>query len=93
MYGIDGDDLRDDFIELYDKADWEANMRFALLDADGNTPSAWNVGSYIVTVTGAEDLQNYDVTRIQTGTLEIVPKEITITGFDSPRRDFRRRCV
>ena len=84
VYGIDGDDLRDDFIELYDKADWEANMMFALLDADGNTPSAWNVGSYIVTVTGAEDLQNYDVTRIQTGTLEIVPKEITITGFDSP---------
>lgn len=88
VYGIDGDDLRDDFIELYDKADWEANMRFALLDADGNTPSAWNVGSYIVTVTGAEDLQNYDVTRIQTGTLEIVPKEITITGFDSPGAAF-----
>ena len=84
VYGIDGDDLRDDFIEVYDKADWEANMRFALLDADGNTPRAWNVGSYTVTVTGAEDLQNYDVTRIQTGTLEIVPKEITITGFDSP---------
>lgn len=84
VYGIDGDDLRDDFIEVHDKADWEANMMFALLDADGNTPSAWNVGSYIVTVTGAEDLQNYDVTRIQTGTLEIVPKEITITGFDSP---------
>lgn len=84
VYGIGGDDLRDDFIELYDKADWEANMMFALLDADGNTPSAWNVGSYTVTVTGAEDLQNYDVTRIQTGTLEIVPKEITITGFDSP---------
>lgn len=84
VYGIDGDDLRDDFIEVHDKADWEANMRFALLDADGNEPSAWNVGSYIVTVTGAEDLQNYDVTRIQTGTLEIVPKEITITGFDSP---------
>lgn len=84
VYGIDGDDLRDDFIEKYDQADWEANMRFALLDADGNTPSAWNVGSYTVTVTGAEDLQNYDVTRIQTGTLEIVPKEIEITGFDSP---------
>lgn len=84
VYGIDGDDLRDDFIEKYDQADWEANMRFALLDADGNTPSAWNVGSYIVTVTGAEDLQNYAVTRIQTGTLEIVPKEIEITGFDSP---------
>ena len=88
VYGIDGDDLRDDFIELYDKADWEANMRFALLDADGNTPRAWNVGSYTVTVTGAEDLQNYDVTRIQTGTLEIVPKEITITGFDSPGATF-----
>lgn len=88
VYGIDGDDLRDDFIEKYDKADWEANMRFALLDADGNTPSAWNVGSYTVTVTGAEDLQNYDVTRIQTGTLEIVPKEITITGFDSPGAAF-----
>ena len=88
VYGIDGDDLRDDFIEVHDKADWEANMRFALLDADGNTPSAWNVGSYIVTVTGAEDLQNYDVTRIQTGTLEIVPKEITITGFDSPGAAF-----
>lgn len=88
VYGIDGDDLRDDFIEKYDQADWEANMRFALLDADGNTPSAWNVGSYIVTVTGAEDLQNYDVTRIQTGTLEIVPKEITITGFDSPGAAF-----
>lgn len=88
VYGIDGDDLRDDFIELYDKADWEANMRFALLDADGNTPSAWNVGSYIVTVTGEENLQNYDVTRIQTGTLEIVPKEITITGFDSPGAAF-----
>ena len=84
VYGIDGDDLRDDFIEVHDKADWEANMMFALLDADGNTPSAWNVGIYIVTVTGAEDLQNYDVTRIQTGTLEIVPKEIEITGFDSP---------
>lgn len=84
VYGIDGDDLRDDFIEKYDQADWEDNMRFALLDADGNTPSAWNVGSYIVTVTGAEDLQNYDVTRIQTGTLKIVPKEIEITGFDSP---------
>lgn len=84
VYDIDGDDLRDDFIEVHDKADWEANMRFALLDADGNTPSAWNVGSYIVTVTGEENLQNYDVTRIQTGTLEIVPKEITITGFDSP---------
>ncbi len=84
VYGIDGDDLRDDFIEVHDKADWEANMMFALLDADGNTPSAWNVGSYIVTVTGAEKLQNYDVTRIQTGTLEIVPKEIEITGFDSP---------
>ena len=84
VYGIDGDDLRDDFIEVYDKADWEANMRFALLDADGNTPSAWNVGSYTVTVTGAEKLQNYDVTRIQTGTLKIVPKEIEITGFDSP---------
>lgn len=88
VYGIDGDDLRDDFIEKYDQADWEDNMRFALLDADGNTPSAWNVGSYIVTVTGAEDLQNYDVTRIQTGTLEIVPKEITITGFDSPGAAF-----
>lgn len=88
VYDIDGDDLRDDFIEKYDQADWEANMRFALLDADGNTPSAWNVGSYIVTVTGAEDLQNYDVTRIQTGTLEIVPKEITITGFDSPGAAF-----
>lgn len=88
VYGIDGDDLRDDFIELYDKADWEANMRFALLDADGNTPSAWNVGSYTVTVTGAKNLQNYDVTRIQTGTLEIVPKEITITGFDSPGAAF-----
>ena len=88
VYGIDGDDLRDDFIEKYDQADWEANMRFALLDADGNTPSAWNVGSYIVTVTGAEDLQNYDVTHIQTGTLEIVPKEITITGFDSPGATF-----
>ena len=88
VYGIDGDDLRDDFIEKYDQADWEDNMRFALLDADGNTPSAWNVGSYIVTVTGAEDLQNYDVTRIQTGTLEIVPKEITITGFDSPGATF-----
>ena len=88
VYGIDGDDLRDDFIEKYDQADWEANMRFALLDADGNTPSAWNVGSYIVTVTGAEGLQNYDVTRIQTGTLEIVPKEITITGFDSPGATF-----
>ena len=88
VYGIDGDDLRDDFIEVHDKADWEANMRFALLDADGNTPRAWNVGSYIVTVTGAEDLQNYDVTRIQTGTLEIVPKEITITGFDSPGAAF-----
>lgn len=84
VYGIDGDDLRDDFIELYDKADWEENMRFALLDADGNTPSAWNVGSYTVTVTGAEKLQNYDVTRIQTGTLEIIPKTIAITGFDSP---------
>lgn len=84
VYDIDGDDLRDDFIEVHDKADWEANMMFALLDADGNTPSAWNVGSYIVTVTGAEKLQNYDVTRIQTGTLEIVPKEIEITGFDSP---------
>ena len=88
VYGIDGDDLRDDFIEKYDQADWEANMRFALLDADGNTPSAWNVGEYIVTVTGAENLQNYDVTRIQTGTLEIVPKEITITGFDSPGAAF-----
>lgn len=88
VYGIGGDDLRDDFIEKYDQADWEDNMRFALLDADGNTPSAWNVGSYIVTVTGAEDLQNYDVTRIQTGTLEIVPKEITITGFDSPGAAF-----
>lgn len=88
VYGIDGDDLRDDFIEKYDQADWEANMRFALLDADGNEPSAWNVGSYTVTVTGAEDLQNYDVTRIQTGTLEIVPKEITITGFDSPGAAF-----
>ena len=88
VYGIDGDDLRDDFIEKYDQADWESNMRFALLDADGNEPSAWNVGSYIVTVTGAEDLQNYDVTRIQTGTLEIVPKEITITGFDSPGAAF-----
>lgn len=88
VYGIDGDDLRDDFIEKYDQADWEANMRFALLDADGNEPSAWNVGSYIVTVTGAEDLQNYDVTRIQTGTLKIVPKEITITGFDSPGATF-----
>lgn len=88
VYDIDGDDLRDDFIEKYDQADWEDNMRFALLDADGNTPSAWNVGSYIVTVTGAEDLQNYDVTRIQTGTLEIVPKEITITGFDSPGAAF-----
>lgn len=84
VYGIDGDDLRNDFIELHDKADWEANMRFALLDADGNEPSAWNVGEYTVTVTGAEFLQNYDVTRIQTGTLEIVPKEIEITGFDSP---------
>lgn len=88
VYDIDGDDLRDDFIEKYDQADWEDNMRFALLDADGNTPRAWNVGSYIVTVTGAEDLQNYDVTRIQTGTLEIVPKEITITGFDSPGAAF-----
>lgn len=88
VYGIDGDDLRDDFIEVHDKADWEANMMFALLDADGNTPSAWNDGSYIVTVTGAEDLQNYDVTRIQTGTLKIVPKEITITGFDSPGAAF-----
>ncbi len=88
VYDIDGDDLRDDFIEKYDQADWEDNMRFALLDADGNTPSAWNVGSYTVTVTGAEDLQNYDVTRIQTGTLEIVPKEITITGFDSPGAAF-----
>lgn len=84
VYGIDGDDLRDDFIEKYDQADWEDNMRFALLDADGNEPSAWNVGSYIVTVTGAEKLQNYDVTRIQTGTLEIIPKTIAITGFDSP---------
>ena len=84
VYGIDGDDLRDDFIEKYDQADWESNMRFALLDADGNTPSAWNVGSYIVTVTGAEDLQNYAVTRIQTGTLEIIPKTIAITGFSSP---------
>lgn len=88
VYGIDGDDLRDDFIEVHDKADWEANMRFALLDADGNEPSAWNVGSYTVTVTGAEFLQNYAVTRIQTGTLEIVPKEITITGFDSPGAAF-----
>ncbi|HIX50966.1 MAG TPA: hypothetical protein H9851_06800 [Candidatus Borkfalkia faecavium] len=88
VYDIDGDDLRDDFIEVHDKADWEANMMFALLDADGNEPSAWNVGSYIVTVTGAENLQNYDVTRIQTGTLEIVPKEITITGFDSPGAAF-----
>ena len=88
VYGIEGDDLRDDFIEKYDKADWEANMRFALLDADGNTPSAWNVGSYIVTVTGAENLQNYDVTRIQTGTLEIIPKTIAITGFDSPGATF-----
>lgn len=84
VYGIDGDDLRDDFIEVHDKADWEANMMFALLDADGNTPSAWNVGEYIVTVTGAENLQNYDVTRIQTGTLEIIPKTIAITGFSSP---------
>ncbi len=84
VYGIDGDDLRDDFIELYDKADWEANMRFALLDADGNEPSAWNVGSYIVTVTGAEFLQNYDVTRIQTGTLKIEPAAITIEAISSP---------
>ena len=88
VYGIAGNDLRNDFIELYDKADWEENMRFALLDADGNTPSAWNVGSYIVTVTGAEKLLNYDVTRIQTGTLEIVPKTIAITGFDSPGATF-----
>lgn len=88
VYGIDGDDLRDDFIEEHDKADWEANMRFALLDADGNTPTAWNVGEYIVTVTGAENLQNYDVTRIQTGTLEIIPKTIAITGFDSPGAAF-----
>lgn len=88
VYDIDGDDLRDDFIEVHDKADWEANMRFALLDADGNEPSAWNVGSYTVTVTGAEFLQNYAVTRIQTGTLEIVPKEIEITGFDSPGAAF-----
>lgn len=84
VYGIDGDDLRDDFIEVHDKADWEDNMRFALLDADGNTPSAWNVGSYIVTVTGAEDLQNYDVTRIQTGTLKIEPAAITIEAISSP---------
>ncbi len=88
VYGIDGDDLRDDFIEKYDQADWEANMRFALLDADGNTPSAWNVGSYIVTVTGAEDLQNYDVTRIQTGTLEIEPAAITIEAISSPGAAF-----
>lgn len=88
VYGMDGDDLRDDFIEVHDKEDWEDNMRFALLDADGNTPSAWNVGEYIVTVTGAENLQNYDVTRIQTGTLKIVPKEIEITGFDSPGATF-----
>lgn len=88
VYGIDGDDLRDDFIEVHDKEDWEANMRFALLDADGNTPSAWNVGEYTVTVTGAEKLQNYDVTRIQTGTLEIIPKTIAITGFDSPGAAF-----
>lgn len=84
VYGMDGDDLRDKFIEKYDQADWEANMRFALLDADGNAPSAWNVGTYIVTVTGAEDLQNYDVTRIQTGSLEIVPKEIAIDSISSP---------
>lgn len=84
VYGIDGDDLRDDFIEVHDKADWEANMRFALLDADGNEPSAWNVGSYIVTVTGAEFLQNYDVTRIQTGTLKIEPAAITIEAISSP---------
>ena len=88
VYGIDGDDLRNDFIELHDKADWEANMMFALLDADGNTPSAWNVGSYIVTVTGAEDLQNYDVTRIQTGTLEIEPAAITIEAISSPGATF-----
>lgn len=88
VYGIDGDDLRDDFIELYDKADWEANMRFALLDADGNEPSAWNVGSYIVTVTGAENLQNYDVTRIQTGTLKIEPAAITIEAISSPGATF-----
>lgn len=88
VYGIDGDDLRDDFIELYDKADWEANMRFALLDADGNEPSAWNVGSYTVTVTGAENLQNYDVTRIQTGTLKIEPAAITIEAISSPGATF-----
>lgn len=88
VYGIDGDDLRDDFIEKYDQADWEDNMRFALLDADGNTPSAWNVGSYIVTVTGAENLQNYDVTRIQTGTLKIEPATITIEAISSPGAAF-----
>lgn len=88
VYGIADNDLRDDFIEKYDKADWEANMRFALLDADGNTPSAWNVGSYIVTVTGAEGLQNYDVTRIQTGTLEIEPAAITIEAISSPGATF-----
>lgn len=88
VYDIDGDDLRDDFIEKYDQADWEANMRFALLDVDGNTPSAWNVGSYIVTVTGAEDLQNYDVTRIQTGTLKIEPATITIEAISSPGATF-----
>lgn len=88
VYGIDGDDLRDDFIEKYDQADWEANMRFALLDADGNTPRAWNVGSYTVTVTGAEDLQNYDVTRIQTGTLKIEPAAITIEAISSPGAAF-----
>lgn len=88
VYGIDGDDLRDDFIEVHDKADWEANMRFALLDADGNEPSAWNVGSYIVTVTGAEFLQNYAVTRIQTGTLKIEPAAITIEAISSPGAAF-----
>lgn len=88
VYGIDGDDLRDDFIEVHDKADWEANMMFALLDADGNEPSAWNVGSYTVTVTGAENLQNYDVTRIQTGTLKIEPAAITIEAISSPGATF-----
>lgn len=88
VYGMDGDDLRDKFIEKYDQADWEANMRFALLDADGNTPSAWNVGEYTVTVTGAEKLQNYDVTRIQTGTLKIEPATITIEAISSPGAAF-----
>lgn len=83
VYGSDGQDLRDDFIMHYDEADWTANMRFALLDADGNAPSAWNVGSYTVTVTGADALQNYSVTNIFTAQLQIVPKEITISQITS----------